>query len=467
VAEAPGALALAIAVIPRWQQEIIDHAELYRVGGSVRDRLLGLTDVVDTDYLVRGIEPSQLEAILARHGRVALVGRVFGVYHFTPHGEASCDIAFPRTERSTGPGHRDFAIESDWRLSVEADLRRRDFTINAMAERLPGGERLDPFDGAGDLREKRLRMIFPEAFTEDPLRILRGARFAARFTLAPDPPTERAMCAAAARLDTVSAERVQEEFSKLLLQCDLPGAGFDLLRRVDGLRVVLPELDRCAGVTQNEYHPDDVYVHTLKVCNAAPRDSLLVRWAALLHDLGKVDTRQTLHGMDGPRVVFYGHEVLGAEIAQRVLERLRYPVVFTRRCVRLVREHMFRYEPAWKASTVRRFIARVGVDDLEPLFALREADCRSRDLSEELEALRELRERVDRELRERRTLHLRDLEVDGEEIMRALGMPPGPAVGRILRNLFERVLETPELNRRETLLDLARKEWGAGAREGE
>lgn len=452
----------------RWQQDVIDNAELYRVGGSVRDRVLGRTDVVDTDYLVRGIEPSRLEAILARHGKVALVGKVFGVYHYSPHGEPPCDIAFPRVEQSTGPGHRDFSIQTDWRLPVEEDLRRRDFTINAMAERVPDGRLLDPFGGVADLRAKRLRMIFPRAFTEDPLRILRGARFAARFALAPDEATAAAMRDAGPLLATVSAERVQDEFSKLLTQCDGPSVGFEMLRQSNGLGAVFPELDRSSGVTQNEYHPDDVYWHTLKVCDAAPRGSLLVRWAGLLHDLGKVDTRQVLHDAAGPRVVFYGHEVTGAEIAVRVLERLRYPKAFVQRCERLVREHMFRYESAWKPATIRRFMARVGLVHLDDLFALREADCRSRDLVDEIAALGELRERVAAELRMRSGVHIDDLEVDGEDIMRELEIGPGPEVGRVLEQLLERVLDMPELNRREELLKLVRKDFGgAENREGE
>ena len=452
--------------IPRWQQEIIESAELYRVGGSVRDRLLGLAHVVDTDYLVRGIEPARLEALLARHGRVALVGRVFGVYRFTPRDGDPVDIAFPRTEQSTGPGHREFAIQSDWRLPVETDLRRRDFTINAMAERVPDGVLIDPLGGEADLHGRRLRMIFPDAFREDPLRILRGARFGARFGLRPDDTTAAAMRDAVPLLATVSAERVQEEFSKLLTQCEQPSQGFELLRQTGGLRVVFPELDRCEGVTQNEYHPDDVYWHTLKVCDAAPRPSLTVRWAGLLHDLGKVDTRQVIHEADGPRVVFYGHEVVSAEHAVRVLERLRYPRAFVQRCAHLVREHMFRYETAWKAATVRRFMARVGVDEIEDLFALREADCRSRNLVDELAALRELRERVAAELREQNTVHIRDLEIDGEDVMREMGIGPGPEIGNLLQQLLDRVLESPELNRREVLLGMIRKDLG-GATERE
>jgi poly(A) polymerase/tRNA nucleotidyltransferase (CCA-adding enzyme) len=452
--------------LPAWQEEIVGRGELYRVGGVVRDKLLGLEHVIDTDYLVRGIEPAELERLLAQHGRVALVGKVFGVYHFTPHDGPACDIAFPRTEESTGPGHRDFAIQTDWRLPVAADLYRRDFTINAMAERIPSGERIDPFGGENDLRAKTLRMIFPEAFVEDPLRILRGARFAARFDLHVAEDTEAAMTQAGNLLSTVSAERIQDEFSKTLTQCETPGNAFEILRRCGGLSVVFPELDRCYGVTQNEYHPDDVYWHTLKVCNAAPRSSLLVRWAALLHDLGKVDAKQIVNDENGTRVVFYGHEVLSAQIAERVLGRLRYPRGFISRCVHLVREHMYRYESEWKPATVRRFMARVGVENLDDLFALREADCRSRDLKDELAALVELRTRVEAELRERSGVHLKDLAVSGGDIMSELGVAPGPAVGRVLQELLDRVLEEPGLNTRATLLGIAREEFerekGAG-----
>ena len=461
MAEASGALAFTERVsrmtLSAWQEDIIRQGELYRVGGSVRDRLLGLDDVVDTDYLVRGIEPAVLESILSQHGRVALVGKVFGVYHFTPVGEPACDIAFPRTEVSTGPGHRDFAIQTDWRLPVEADLGRRDFTINAIAERIPGDQRIDPYGGESDLARRRLRMIFPEAFEEDPLRILRGARFAARFQMEVEESTFGAMKASAHMLTTVSVERVQDEFSKTLTQCDAPSVAFDILHQIDGLSAVFPELERCVGVTQNEYHPDDVYWHTLKVCNAAPKSSLLVRWAALLHDLGKVDARQIVRDEAGERVVFYGHEVISARITERVLERLRYPRVFIAKCAHLVAEHMYRYESEWKPATVRRFMARVGLENLDDLFALREADCRSRDLTDELAALDELRSRVQVELDERSGVHLKDLAVGGEDVMRELGIGPGPEVGEVLQRLFERVLESPELNKKATLVALMRE----------
>lgn len=450
-----------------WQRDILDAGELYRVGGTVRDHMLGMATVADSDFLVRGISAVALESILARHGVWSRVGKTFGVYKFTPRGaSAAVDIVFPRREKSTGVGHRDFDIQFDPSLPVEDDLARRDFTINAIAQRLPDGLIVDPFHGAADLERRVLRVIFPRAFEEDPLRILRGARFAARFGLALDGPTRSAMTAACGLVATVSAERLQDEFTKTLTQCDRPSRAFDLLHEVGSLAAILPELERCAGVEQNEYHPDDVYWHTLKTCDAAPRDRLLVRWAALLHDLGKVDTRQWVDDGARARVVFYGHEMVSADVAETVLSRLRYSNDFVASCRHLVREHMYRYESSWKDSTVRRFMARIGDDALDDLLALREADCRSRDLEGELKSLSELRSRIEAERRTRATVSVNDLAVDGDVVMRETGLEPGPAVGAVLHRLLERVLDDPALNTKSKLIDLLRLEGKGGAGDG-
>jgi tRNA nucleotidyltransferase/poly(A) polymerase len=160
-----------------------------------------------------------------------------------------------------GPGHREFTVEWDWQLEVEKDLHRRDFTINALARDVRDDRLIDPCNGRRDLDDRILRMMFPEAFGEDPLRILRGVRFAVRFELTVDPPTREAMKIGAPLLDTLSAERVQEELTKTLTQCERPSGAFMLMREIGALERILPELDRCAGVDQNEYHPDDVFVH--------------------------------------------------------------------------------------------------------------------------------------------------------------------------------------------------------------
>lgn len=454
-----------------WHKAILAEGELFRVGGAVRDRLRGVpAQESDLDYLVRALPPERLEAILRAHGKVSLVGRSFGVYKFTAHDGPTVDIVYPRRERSTGPGHRDFDVQWDWRLKVEDDLRRRDFTINAIAENLETGDVVDPCGGRADIDARVVRMIFPEAFVEDPLRILRGVRFATRFDYTLDVATRGRMEAAAGLLDTLSPERIQEELNRILGECERPSRAFVTLHELGALREIAPELDRCAGVEQNEYHPDDVLTHSLKTLDAAPRTDITLRWAALLHDLGKVDTRRTVEDEQGDRVVFYGHEVVGEEIARRLLTRLRFPKEMTATIASLVREHMFNYTPDWNDATVRRFIRRVGEVHLDRLFGLRVADCRSRGLEDRIENARDLQGRVETELREARTFKVKDLAVDGRDVIRAGGLPPGPEVGRVLEALLEKVLEDPALNRREALLGmipaLSAESSGKGERRG-
>ena len=440
-----------------WQKALIQHGELYRVGGSVRDELMGVAHgEEDVDYLVRGIEPRQLEKLLSAFGQVAHVGKSFGVYKFKASDETfEHDIAFPRKEISTGPGHREFEVDWEPTHSVEADLGRRDFTINAIAVNLEDGSIVDPFGGRRDIESRCLRMIFPEAFREDSLRILRGIRFAARFALEIETATAKAMRACASLLGSLSAERIQDEFNKIISQCQKPSEAFGMMHELGALRVVLPELDRTFGVEQNEYHPDDVFWHSVKSCDRAPQGNRLVRWAALLHDLGKVDARQIVKDDDSPpRVVFYGHEELSAALAQTVLERLRYSNEFVKRCVHLVRHHMYYYQSEWNRGTVRRFIRTIGEENLEDLFELRRADLMSRDLDDRAAEIEELRRRIQDELDAQHVLRIKDMEIDGNDVMQIVGIEAGERVGIILHEIFDHVIENPALNHRATLLEM-------------
>lgn len=444
--------------LSKWQKALTKKAKLYLVGGKVRDAMLGLADRdLDVDYLVRGIPPDELETILKGHGRLQLVGKSFGVYKFKPEGDCvEVDIAYPRREVSTGPGHRDFSIECDWEMPVEEDLARRDFTMNAMARSVKDGVLIDPCGGERDIDARILRMIFEKAFEEDPLRILRGVRFAATFSLTIDPETYEAMKGSVTLLSTLSPERVQEEFTKCMTQCEKPSGAFDAMRELGALAILLPELERAFGVEQNEYHPDDVYWHSLKTCDAArvghpapdaaATERSLIRWAALLHDLGKVDRKRTITEDGEQRVVFYGHETVSATLAGQVLKRLRFSGDFVKRCVHLVAEHMFHYQPEWNRASVRRFIRRVGANNLEDLYALRTADCLSRGLHDDVAKLDELRRRVQLEFDEKKALKIADLAIGGKDIMNVLGIEAGERVGQVLQELFERVLDDPSLN---------------------
>jgi len=446
-----------------WQKAVLEAGELYCVGGALRDEMLGITaEDPEIDFLVRDIQPQDLEKILHRFGSVELVGKSFGVYKFTPEkSETTYDIAYPRKERSLGPGHREFAVDWDWKLEVEKDLRRRDFTVNAMARDLRDGRLIDPYGGRRDLEDRVLRMMFVRAFEEDPLRVLRGVRFAVQLQFKVDPATLEAMGDSSPLLDTLSPERIQEELTRILTRSERPSEAFVLMRELGALERILPELDRCAGVEQNEFHPDDVFVHSIKTCDCAPQSNLAVRWAALLHDVGKVDKKKTVTDEKlGDRVVFYGHQQVSAEVAVRVLRRLRYSNVLVGKCAHLIRHHMFDYESAWKASTVRRFIRRVGEDNLNDLFDLRRADAGSRDPQTAARGLEELEGRIRHELEARHTTRIEDLAVNGRDVIREGEVAAGPEVGKVLSELLEAVLEDPELNDRETLLELLRRRRG-------
>ncbi len=435
-----------------WEQAIVEEGELYIIGGVVRDILLGgSNDSPDTDYVACGIEYERLVSLLEPFGRAHLVGKSFGVIKFdAPDGE-TVDISLPRTEVSTGRGHRDFAVSHDPTLPIETDLERRDYTINSMAFGLHNGRLVDPLGGREDLELRILKVNRENSFLEDPLRMLRGVQFMARFALTVDAETRRLMEKHRELLGTVSAERVREELNKLMLS-RRPSDGFVFMHETGLLREVLPELEDAWGVEQNEFHPDDVFFHSVKSCDAAPKD-LAVRWAALLHDIEKPKMKQTVEG----RTVFYGHQDEGAETAKRILDRLRFPADFTRRVSILVAQHMFNITDEWSDGALRRFVARVGRENLDDLFALRVADARSRGDGEVETDIEWVREKIERVLERDSTLKRSDLAITGHDVMELLGIGEGERIGSVLEALLERVMDDPSLNKREILIELVRE----------
>lgn len=433
-----------------WEKSILDECDLFLVGGIVRDLLLGLSGTsLDEDYVVVGLDLERLITILDRFGKTNLVGKSFGVIKFATEEGKTVDISLPRTEYSVGPGHRDFKVSFDKSIPIERDLMRRDFTINSMALHLGDMRIVDPLGGREDLDNRILRVNSSNSFQEDPLRILRGIQFLSRFELSVDDRTLEIMKRDGHLLETVSTERVREELNKMLLLSDKPGRGFILMRESGILHYVLPELEETSGVEQNEFHPDDLFMHSVKSCELAVPE-LHIRWGALLHDLGKKKMKKVVDG----RIVFYRHEEESALIAKRVLDRLRFPGDFTRRIVHLVRHHMFHITGEWSDSAVRRFVARVGAENLDDLFALREADALSRGDSEAGENIERTRERIKSILDSDAAFKREHLAVDGSDVIRILEIEPGPEVGRHLQELLEMVLEKPNLNNRETLIEI-------------
>jgi tRNA nucleotidyltransferase (CCA-adding enzyme) len=263
-----------------------------------------------------------------------------------------------------------------------------------------------------------------------------------------EPTTAAALGSANERARQVAMERVRAEWEKLMA-APHPSAAIELLRRAGLLALWMPELDTCAGVGQNRFHAYDVYEHSLRTCDGAPADKPRVRWAALLHDIGKPATRVIRRG----DATFYGHEQVGAELADTLLARYRFSNDDRQAIVHLVRQHMFDFRREWSDAALRRWLRRVGVDAVADLFDLRIADCLGNGLKTGYPAMLDvMRNRIEALLTTEQALSTRDLEVDGDDVMRVLGLPPGPRVGEVLEALLQAVIDDPGANRREALL---------------
>jgi len=420
------------------------------VGGAVRDILLGRTHTdydVATDAVPDQVIPLFRKVIPTgiKHGTVTVQfkGTTFEVTTF-------------RTETQYTDGRRPDSVT--FGRSILDDLSRRDFTINAIAYDLHADRVEDPHDGRGDLKRRLIRAIGDpaERFREDGLRPLRACRFAAQLEFTVDPATLGAIPGALDILRMVSAERIRDEILRIL-ESPVPSVGFSLMKETGILSVVLPELLEGDGVAQGSLHCYDVLWHSLHACDAAPRDSVVLRLAALLHDVGKPRTRGS--APDG-RPTFYGHEKISEEMTRAILERLRLPNAVIKEAAHLVAQHMFNYQEEWSDAAVRRLVSRVGEGSIKDLIALRRADqvgmC-AENAARFPQGLSEFAHRVDEVLGAERALTVSSLAVDGRDVMDRLGIGPGPKVGIILEELLQSVLEDPALNEKEKLLEIAGK----------
>jgi tRNA nucleotidyltransferase/poly(A) polymerase len=454
-------------------------AEVFLVGGTVRDLIRRKTPR-DLDVLVRNVAPADFQEFLAERGSLQLVGSSFGVYLFKPRGsKEGIEIAFPRTEVSTGPGHREFAKVSDPGLSIEEDSRRRDFTLNAMyldIDNVGEGKRfsremvIDFQNGMEHIRRKLIVAVGdPDArIREDPLRMLRALVLIARTGYRLDLNTFNAIRRNAKLISTVSAERVRDEVVKIM-EADKPSRAFKAMVRTGLLELVIPELAAGIGCGQNpRYHSYPVFEHLIYATDGAcsVTDRLDVRFAALCHDFGKVSTRAERPGGEGPDdVSFHNHELASTKLTFDFLNKLKFPRDFVERVVHLVRWHQYKYDRLWTDKAVRRFIRKCGVEqehlaDLDqfPQFLLRQADRLGNELKARLPITvkqRDFQVRI-KEVYAKSSAHsLRDLKVSGNDLKEALGVPASPRIGRILDHLFDIVEEDPALNTRELLLEAA------------
>ncbi len=421
--------------------------EGYLVGGGVRDLLLG-RPVHDWD-VATSARPEQVQALFAR---TVPTGIKHGTVTVLLGGGGSVEVTSYRGEASYSDArHPD---EVRFVASIEEDLARRDFTVNAMALDPVARVLVDPHAGGEDLERGLLRAVGEarDRFREDGLRPMRAVRFAATLELELDGATFAAIPEALASFRRVSHERIRDELLKLLA-ARRPSRGIELMRQGGLLGEVLPELVATVGVAQNRYHSDDVYWHSLRACDAAPAADPILRLAVLLHDIGKPETATPHEEREGENA-FLRHEEASARACDAIAERLRLSGAERARIVHLVANHMFPLE-GWSAPGLRRFLRRVGEASLDDLFALRAADLGVRPEAEaRLGQLDALRSRL-REVRAAApALATSALAIDGKQVMARLAIPPGPRVGEILRALLERVLEAPELNTPERLLEL-------------
>jgi tRNA nucleotidyltransferase (CCA-adding enzyme) len=436
--------------------------DAYLVGGAVRDELMGL-DSKDADFVVPGVDYDGLRRALEPHGRVEdleVGGRRVGARLYPRDkavraaAPAGIEFAPPRAERSTGPGRHDFAIVADPSLSIEDDMARRDFTVNAIARRLDTGELVDPFGGAEDLEHGVLRTVGPRSFAEDPLRIVRGLRLVSQLGLTPDETTLRQMRDEARNVTLVSGERVggglqadgMGELSKLLLGRE-PARALRLARDTGVLTALLPELEPAIGFEQGserQHLPLDEHIFAVVQAAADGGANLPVRLGALLHDAGKP-------GAEGD------HAERGARLASQALGRLRYPTRLRTHVTRLVRAHPFRLDSI-DERFARRFLREHGDELAFDLVALKEADLQGKRVSQtELDAAADLRRLLEQERTQPHRLE--DLAVDGTDLLQ-LGYTEGPELGRALDSLLDAVVDEPALNTREQLLERARTQVG-------
>jgi poly(A) polymerase/tRNA nucleotidyltransferase (CCA-adding enzyme) len=341
--------------------------------------------------------------------------------------------------------------------TIEEDLLCRDFTINAFAYDISNGKIIDLFDGKKDLKNKIIRAVEnPTArIQEDPLRMLRACRFAAVLDFNIDEQTTQAIKENVKLIENVSAERIRDELCKLM-KAVKPSCGLELMRTTGLMDIILPELMEGFGFEQNRFHKYDVYYHNIYSCDNAPADNLQVRIAALLHDVAKPRTSHEKANDDGNS--FYNHEIIGSRMAGRILKRLKFSTAEISHIKHLIKHHMFYYTKEWTDGAVRRFIRNVEPENLEDLFLLRDADRNGNGSKIGIpKAFIDFQEKIREIMEIDSALKVTDLDINGKDLMENLNMKQGPIIGEVLNYLLELVLDEPELNVHETLMEKAKE----------
>jgi tRNA nucleotidyltransferase (CCA-adding enzyme) len=436
--------------------------EIYLVGGCVRD-LLQNKQPKDWDLTTSAIPEDMLKLFpnAFYDNAFGTVGVPVENLEETEH-KGVVEITTFRTER--GYTDRRHPENVAWGKTIEEDLSRRDFTMNALALKLTENtqlhidEAVDPFNGREDLANKLIRAVGdPDLrFKEDALRLMRAVRFASQLGFTIEEQTLQAVIKDSALLSEISKERVRDELMRIMAS-DYPYEGVMLLKNTNLLENIIPELLEGIGISQERpgrHHKDDVFTHNVLSLKYCPSTDPLVRFATLIHDIGKPSVKAT---DEQGLVIFYNHEIAGAKIAYQIAEQLRFSKKERQKIVTLVRWHMFTVDEHITDSAVRRFIRRIGVENVRDMMDLRVGDrLGGGTQTAESWRLKLFRKRVEEQLAPA-PFSINDLAIDGNDIMKELNMKPGKQIGEMLQKLFEEVDEDLSKNTREYLLEKIKK----------
>ena len=429
--------------------------EAYLVGGCVRDILLG-TKPKDWDIATNAL-PEEITKLFTHSFYENTFGTV-GVVIDEATDETLKNIEITTYRLETGYSNNRHPDSVMFSSKLEDDLKRRDFTINAIAYNPLTENLVDLYKGTEDIKEGILRAVGEpdERFKEDALRLMRGVRLSAELGFVIEPETETAMVKNAALLGHISKERIRDEFSRILMS-ERAMEGLKLASKLGLLKYIAADLERGIGVDQNQAHKFDVFEHNMRTLEHSTKKdyALDLRLASLFHDVSKPETRRWSD--EKKDWTFYGHDVVGARLVKKILSELKYPSKTIDKVVKLVRWHMFFSDPEKiTLSAVRRIIANIGKEDIWELMNLRICDRIGTGRPKENPyRFRKYKSMVEEAMHDPVTVGM--LEIDGEEIKKVLGIAPGPKIGYILHALLEEVLDDPEKNKIEYLEKQAKK----------
>lgn len=415
--------------------------EIYLVGGGVRDLLLERT-IHDCDFTTNAT-PEKIQEILPD----SFYDNIFGTVGLVVESE-KYEITTYRGEEGYSDNRRPDKIW--WGKTLKEDLKRRDFTINAMALRDARGklELVDLFEGQEDLKNKLIRAVgkADERFGEDALRMMRAIRFSSQLGFTIEPKTFEAIKNNSQLLERISKERIKDELFKILAG-DFPSEGITLLYTSGLLQYIIPELIKGYGLSQAKHHIYDVWTHCLMSLKYCPSKDSLVRLATLIHDIGKPIVVKG----EGENQTFYNHEVVSTSIARKIAKRLKFSKKEEEKLVTLVRWHMFTVDDRQTDSAIRRFIKNVGKENLEDILALRTGDRLGGGAKETSWRLEKFKKRLEEV--QIQPFSVTDLKINGRDVMEILKIKPGPKVGEVLTLIFKEVEEQKLKNEREIQLE--------------